>query len=106
MNRRFRIFLLAQAISNFGDWLSLAGMTYLVFLRAGTTDVGIFQSIGPFVALLAWPILGLLIDYGPAKKMMIWTNTLLAIVSCGFLYFELHWYVVLLIIKATLGVAF
>jgi MFS transporter, DHA3 family, macrolide efflux protein len=106
MNRRFGIFLLAQSVSNFGDWLSLAGMTYLVFLRAGTTDVGIFQSIGPFVALLAGPILGLLIDYGPAKKMMIWTNTLLAIVSCGFLYFELHWYVVLLIIKATLSVAF
>jgi PPP family 3-phenylpropionic acid transporter len=106
VNRRFRIFLFAQAVSNFGDWLSLAGMTYLVFLHTGTTDVGILQSISPFVALVAGPIIGLLIDYRPAKKMMIGTNILLAIVSCGFLYFEFHWYVVLLVIKATLGIIF
>ncbi|MBD2535933.1 MFS transporter [Nostoc flagelliforme FACHB-838] len=100
MNKNFVIFLLAYAISNFGNWLTFAAVSYLTFQNGGTTTVAILQIMPILTLSIFGSGIGLLVDYKPAKKTILFTMFFLGVQTLFYLFYQWQLYMFLMSIQA------
>lgn len=82
-NRQFLALWLAQAVSNFGDWLALLGLFSLVAFRWQGTPYQVSGILIAFVIPMAFlgPIAGVFVDRWDVKRTMITSDLARAVLT-------------------------
>lgn len=84
MTIRFLLFLLAQAVSEFGSAASAAGLATLWATQgAPATELALVLAIPALPALVLAPVIGSLMEGARLKRALIFINVLLGLTSLG-----------------------
>ncbi|MFS0873823.1 MFS transporter [Paenibacillus xylanilyticus] len=108
-NRPFVTLMVAQAISNLGDWLHLLAILTLVGIRWNATpwEITFTTLCAALPVLLTGPFAGALADRLNRKWLMIVADGARIVIVAGFIFADQIWHVyVLLILKSLFDVVF
>lgn len=87
-NRMFLIFWAGQMVSHLGDVLySLALMWWVVKVTGSTMAMSSVALAGAVPRILLGPVAGVYVDRMDRRKLMLWTNILLGLVTLVIAYF-------------------
>ncbi|NUU75647.1 MFS transporter [Paenibacillus xylanilyticus] len=108
-NRPFVTLMVAQAVSNLGDWLHLLAILTLVGIRWNATpwEITFTTLCAALPVLLTGPFAGALADRLNRKWLMIVADGARIVIVAGFIFADQIWHVyVLLILKSLFDVVF
>ncbi|MBM6386072.1 MULTISPECIES: MFS transporter [unclassified Paenibacillus] len=108
-NRPFVTLMVAQAISNLGDWLHLLAILTLVGIRWNATpwEITFTTLCAALPVLMTGPFAGALADRMNRKWLMIAADGARVVIVAGFIFADQIWHVyVLLILKSLFDVVF
>jgi MFS family permease len=81
-SRNFRLYFVGQIISMIGTWLEIVAQGWLVFEMTGSAFwVGVAAAASTVPTLLLSLFGGMLVDRYPRKKVLLWTQVLLMLLS-------------------------
>jgi MFS family permease len=81
-SRNFRLYFVGQIISMIGTWLEIVAQGWLVFDMTGSAFwVGVAAAASTVPTLLLSLFGGMLVDRYPRKKVLLWTQVLLMLLS-------------------------
>ncbi|MDW6056942.1 MFS transporter [Streptomyces sp. FXJ1.4098] len=100
-----RVLVAAQAVSLAGSGINAAAVAYLVTVRSGVPALGLVQGI-PLVATVACaPWIGVLVDRHDARRGLVVSSTVLAVLTALMLHYGAWWYALVLALRTPWEVA-
>ncbi|MEK9154407.1 MAG: MFS transporter, partial [Patescibacteria group bacterium] len=85
--RNFRLYFFGRGVSLIGSWMHVVGMGWLVLLMTGSgTALGGVMAAKFFPMFFAAPIGGLIADRFDKRRVLYWTQSILAVLALGISY--------------------
>lgn len=105
MNRSLVHFLGAWLLMELAQWMGAAAVTYLMFAGGGVARVAVVQAVPLLVASVGAPVMGVLLDHLPARRVVVVATLLFSVKTLGHLWLQWQWYAGLMVIDAVLVAA-
>ncbi|MER7792715.1 MFS transporter [Streptomyces sp. NPDC097640] len=100
-----RILMAAQAVSLAGSGINAAAVAYLVTVRSGVPALGLVQGIPLVATVVCAPWIGVLVDRHDARRGLVVSSAVLAVLTALMLHYGAWWYALVLAVRTPWEVA-